>query len=394
MSAEIETPSSPRAGFDSITVDSLEGMIPLKVNAVPAARSEAPAGDAGESIRRIPSPTEPTEAHPEAKEGEEPPPPPGKPVMSRHKTIKAWFDEGEPTDYREDAKIEYKVNGTTVRKTLREILDGQSSIENTDRYYAQKKKEIESREREWGDYLKNIMEQSRQGKGLHALVKAMADQGADPIEFMRGLRTQLANEASKWSSLTDEQKKLIELEEELNYSKSRLETQAEASKREQEEQQLLQVVSQVEQQFGMPEGSWRQWYEVLQEEQQAGRVPPGDITIQQVGEFYRGTQAYVTVSETLKSLAPHVASDKEVISDLLRSYQTHGLSKEDLEDVVRELYPATPSEEEKPANGFDAERAGRNLAEKLATSPKSQSQTPSSDKETGNRTVKRARQLW
>lgn len=379
MSDELTpTPTvSPRAAFDAITADDLGGLINPNIikdsSSDAGTTTEAPETAPEEAITTPPA--EETKA--EAK--------------ATYKTIKAFLDDlPEGMELREDAKVDIIVNGVPKRMTIREMLDRQSSVENTDREYSKLRKEKEV----WANYITDILKQSNDGKALQALTKAMADQGHDPITFIRKLRAELADQASQWTSLSEEQKKLIELEEENNYHKSRLETQAEASKRKQEEEQLLGYVSQVETQYGMPPGSWHDYHEVMVTEQEAGRIPPGEITIQQVGEFYNGVQAYNVVTATVKELAPHLAEDKQVIGDLLTSYRMHGLSKEDLADVVRELY--SPKEETPAAqsNGFDAERAGRNLSEKVQASQVVQKQAPRSDGETANRTVKRPRELW
>lgn len=375
MSDELTPTStvSPRAAFDAITADDLNGLISPKLlgKDSPEATPEPVEVDSADEPVTPPAPTEKKE-------------------LPTFKSIKAFLEGQDPIDLREDAKIDVLVNGVPKRMTVREILDRQSSVENTDREYSKLRKEKEV----WANYITDILKQSNDGKALQALTKAMADQGHDPITFIRKLRAELADQAGQWSSLSEEQKKLIELEEENNYHKSRLETQAEASKRKQEEEQLLGYVSQVETQYGMPPGSWHDYHEVMVTEQKAGRIPPGDITIQQVGEFYNGVQAYNVVTATVKELAPHLAEDKQVIGDLLTSYRMHGLSKEDLADVVRELY--SPKEETPAAqsNGFDAERAGRNLSEKVQASQVVQKQAPRSDGETANRTVRRPRELW
>lgn len=379
---EETTSNSPLSGFDSITVDDFAGFIPVKSSSVGGEPSaEATAEPVAETAPETPP------AAPEAP----PPPNPEKPQVARHKVIKAFLDDlPDGMELREDAKIDVTVNGVPKRMTIREVLDRQSSIENTDREYAKLRKEQDT----FKNYLLDIIKQSNEGNALKALTKAMADQGHNPLDFIKAVRKELADQATQWSALTEEQKKILELEEENSYNKTQLERQAELARKEQEEQQLLQYVSQVEQQFGMPQGSWHDYYQVMQEEQQAGRVPAGEITIDQVGQFYRGVQDYKTVTDTLTALAPEVLADKELVGELLTNFRTNGLTREDLEDVVKELYPRKAEEAPKTeGNGFDAERAGRNLAEKVSANGL-QKQTPRSDGETAQRAVKRPIELW
>lgn len=374
---------SPRAAFDSITAEDLTGLI--NPNILNGASDSPPPEDSA------PEPEVEATETPVAEEANAPAPDKVELTKSAHKTIKAFLDDApDGMEIREDAKIDVVVNGVPRRMTIREVLDRQSSIENTDREYSKLRKEKET----WANYITDILKQSNEGQALKALTKAMADQGHDPLTFIKRLRAELADQATQWSSLSEEQKRVIELEEENNYHKSRLESQAQDSKRKQEEEQLLGYVAQVETQYGMPQGSWHDYYGVMVEEQKAGRIPDGEITIQQVGEFYQGVQAYNVVTATLKGIVPALAEDKQVIGELLTSYRTHGLSKEDLEEVVRELYSPKEETPEVESNGFDAERAGRNLSEKVPASKIVQKQTPRSDGETANRVVKRPRDLW
>lgn len=368
-----------RAAFDSMKLDAMDGMIPVKASAV-GKGEEAPANGevSGESEK-------PPEAPP-------PPPPPvapGKLLDTRvHKTIKAFFDEGDPAEYREDAKIEYKVNGQTVIRPLREILERQSGVENTDRYWA----EFQKADKNFKDYLGNIVQQTKAGKGLEAIVQAIADQGHDPVEFTKNLRVQLADGVSKWSQLPEGERKALELEEENNYYKTRLEQQAKLTKAQQEQVTAQTAVKDMETRYGIPEGTWQEYYGILNQEQQAGRFPAREITLEDVGKFYKGSQDYQTITKALSEVAPSVAGDREVISLLHEAVSAGRISYEELPDIIRASY----GEPEVPvvSNGSNAGKAERNVSEKILQTETAQSLASKTDRGTVKSPIKRPRDLW
>lgn len=377
---------SPRAAFDSFDASSLIGVKEpnslVKSEASSSSSSSEPTPSVSAEKKEISS--EPPAKLEDAKPIEQ------KLAQAAAKKMIKASNEAGSYEVPEDAKVEYKVNGQTVVRTMKEVLETISGVDNTDRYWQQFKKSQDN----WKAYIGGIVEDTKAGKGLDALIKAISDQGHDPIEIKKMLRKQLLQEAQKYLELPEEDRKVLELADENEYYRKHLEEQKSLTAKQREEQNLLQVVEEVETRYGMPKGSWSETYDFLLNAQKAGQYPAKELTVDDVGQFHRYAKNHEMVATTLSEVAPHVASDADILNDLLDIVERGGVDKDDLIDIIQAAYPA-----EQPngiAASSDAERAERNLSEKLAASAKLQSPAPKSSTGTEARVtrVRTARDLW
>lgn len=260
-----------------------------------------------------------------------------------------------------DAKITYKVNGLNVVSTMAEVLKKVSGVDNVDRLFQQFKKQEEGFKR----YVGGFIEASKTPEGaLKAVIEAVALQGHDPIEFTRNLRKGTMDYVQQWNNLTEEEKRLLDLQEENRYLHAEKESGKQKQTQTQQEAQHQQLVAQAEATYGMPEGEFERAAQFLQTETAAGRWQ-GQITYQSVGEFFKTAQAHGTVTQAIQNVMPTLLENEEAYGALINLATSASFTQKEIEDAIKEAYGTGEIKPASAATSPDDDQAVRNLNDKV-----------------------------
>lgn len=266
----------------------------------------------------------------------------GKPLENKAeavKTIKVKSGEDE-VELRSDSMVPVKVGGKTEMVPLQEALNGYSGQAHLSREFATFKKERETFEAERVDLdtaVSTAHDFLVNRKDLRGFIEYVSDaMGVDGDKLYADTVADFRKVQEEWSSLSPEERRQKELEQENQYWKQRHDQSRQAEAKKREGQALESKVLGVMQKYGITEKA--QFVARYDELVKTGAYQAEQITPELVGEYHKGIQTAEKIGTLIAEVAPGLDGKDEATTKLVRLALQNDATDEEIREVVTQMY--------------------------------------------------------
>jgi hypothetical protein len=244
-------------------------------------------------------------------------------------------------DVSSDTLVPVKVDGKSLQVPIQEMINRYSQKEHVDQLYKTMKTEKQSFESERAkiaealnksyDYLVNQ-------KDLRGFMEFLGEaMGVDAESLYSDAVGDIRKQMEEYTSLSPEERKLRELEQENAYYKKRTEAQKQAKEQAKQRQSLEAQVSQALEQSQMTKGDLvKAWDDLI-----GLGYKSDELSVEFLTNYHSNSKKIGFIEEKLKEYAPEHASNQEIIEDLATQALKLDASLEDIEEIVKQLYSET-----------------------------------------------------
>jgi hypothetical protein len=244
-------------------------------------------------------------------------------------------------DVSSDTLVPVKVDGKSLQVPIQEMINRYSQKEHVDQLYKTMKTEKQSFESERtkiAEALNKSYDYLVNQKDLRGFMEFLGEaMGVDAESLYSDAVGDIRKQMEEYTSLTPEERKLKELEQENAYYKKRTEAQKQAKEQAKQRQSLETQVSQALEQSQMTKGDLvKAWDDLVGLGYKAE-----ELSVEFLTNYHSNSKKIGFIEEKLKEYAPEHASNQEIIEDLATQALKLDASLEDIEEIVKQLYSET-----------------------------------------------------
>jgi hypothetical protein len=292
-----------------------------------------------------------------------------------------------------DTQLQVTVNGEKQKVTLHDLRESYSSKQANLTEYRKLKEERtgfekEKREtktlRDQAEWKEKQVEQVivdfstrvKQGHAMEALAELLEAAQVNPLDTIRGIRSQVIDFAVKWAELSPEERQLMDDREEIEYNKKRLTKQEKYNQTVAQQRQIDAELNQVASGLGISVGEVKELGRELQQLKTEGRIKLDNITPKDIQSYYKAKKEYEHYSGIIKDTAPALQGDPELwtrLRKLSAHYEALGEelpSREELTEVIKH-YSGSVSDTEGNGKGKRKLSFKPDSSKSAASKPKS-----------------------
>lgn len=324
---EVAEPVVVHGGDSPVGWDDLETLTETKKEAAPKKEKKAPEPKSDDSEEEKPR---------QAKKSDEP----IEKAPTPAKLLK--LKRGEETlDIASDAMVPVKIDGKTTHVPLQEAINRYSQQSHLDKMYHQYKAEKEAFETERTTISKALNKSYDllvNQKDLRGFMDYFGEAlGLDAQQLYDDALTKIKAQAEELASLTPEERRLRELEEENKYYRSRKEAQKQEFEQAKSMKQLESQVTQVLEKNGMSkEDLVRAWDDLVELGYEKESITPEFLA-----KYHGNRQKISFIESRLKEISPDAADDQSIIEELATNAIQLDASNEEIEQAIQDLYGDT-----------------------------------------------------
>lgn len=245
-------------------------------------------------------------------------------------------------DVAADALVPVKVDGKVIEVPLQEALNRYSQQSHLDKLYKTYKSEKDGFEKQ-RELMTKALERSQDlltnKKDLRGFLEYISEaMGVDGEQIYQETVGSLQKQLEELSTLSPEERKIRELEQEVTRFKSRKDAEVQAKEQAKSRAALEGQLDQVMQKHGMDKAAMVQAWDDLTK---LGHNPD-DITPEFLGSYYANTQKIQTIESKLAEISPELAKNVEAVESLATfAIQTDATAAE-IEEAIAQLYGKSP----------------------------------------------------
>jgi len=263
------------------------------------------------------------------------------------KLIKAMRGENEH-DMPEDAVFIQKVNGEDTEVTLRELLNDYSGRTDYNKKYnefGKEKQTLKEQQFQLDNRVNTFIEKSKEST-LDGLAYLAETAGADPVEFIKGLKEGLIPDLENYMNMSPAEREAYDSKQELDILKKSNDTRATQADQLKAHQELQSRVEAQVEELGLTNQEYAAAYDRLIGSQ---TIPADQIGPEAVAQWIGLENRVSVVDEALMSIDADLAEDVALIEDLVRTSLEGGLDEQATIEVINEVY-GQPSKEAQSAS--------------------------------------------
>jgi hypothetical protein len=257
------------------------------------------------------------------------------------KLLKLKSGESE-LDVASDALVPVKIDGKVVEVPLQEALNRYSQQSHLDKLYKTYKTEKDGFEKQ-RDLMSKALERSQDllvnQKDLRGFLEYISEaMGVDGEQIYQETVGSLQKQLEELSTLSPEERRIRELEQEVTRFKGRKEAEVQAKEQAKSRAALEGQVSQVMQKHGMDKAALvKAWDDLAQ----LGHNPD-EITPEFLGAYYANTQKIATIESKLAEINPELVKDTAAVESLATFAIQTDASSAEIEEAIAQIYGKTP----------------------------------------------------
>lgn len=250
---------------------------------------------------------------------------------------------GETTlDVSPDALVPVKIDGKVIEIPLQEAINRYSQQSHLDKLYKTYKTEKDGFEKQ-RDLMSKALERSQDllvnKKDLRGFLEYISEaMGVDGDQIYQETVGSLQKQLEELSTLSPEERKIRELEQEVTRFKGRKEAEVQAQQMAKSRAALEGQVNQVMQKHGMDKAALVKAWDELTE---LGHNVD-DITPEFLGAYYANTQKISAIEAKLAEISPDLAKDTAAVESLATFAIQTDASSADIEEAIAQLYGKSP----------------------------------------------------
>jgi hypothetical protein len=250
---------------------------------------------------------------------------------------KVTYSAGDQTlELDTEARFKHKVDGQEVEWTLQELLNDKSGKTAWDKKFQELSVERNSFKKERDvieNYIRGFQEVAMKGDSLGAMEYLAQMAGISPLEFKKNLRTQVQPEFEKWLQMNEEQRRVKELEDEVNYTRQQRESEAAKVKAQQSQQELDSKLKVAQEAHGFSDSDLVEAYDVL-----AGYYKPEQVTLDLITDYMRERNAVTKAEKLLEQVDTELIQNEKVLDSIADMIVKGRHTDDELLDLISATY--------------------------------------------------------
>lgn len=260
------------------------------------------------------------------------------------------------------AMVPVKVDGKVTEVPIQEVINRYSQQKHLDeiyRNYKTEKAQFDTERQKISDVISKSYEMLSQKKDLRGFVEYMSEAlGVDGQKLYSDAVEQIRQAFEEESTLTPEERRLKQLEQENQFYRQKVESERTAKTEAAKTKALETQVEQIIQTHGMDKQTFvRAYDELVQTGIEAAKVTP-----EMVGKYYSNTKLISKIESRLSDINPDAATEENIEKLATLAIQT-GANEAEIEEVIQQLYA---NEAEKKL----AKKINKTMKAKSAEGPK------------------------
>lgn len=270
---------------------------------------------------------------------------------------------GKDLEVSAQATVPVKVDGKTIEVPVQEVINRYSQQRHLDdlfRKHKTDKEQFDGERKKISDVISKSYEMLSQKKDLKGFVEYMSEAlGVDGQKLYSDAVEKIRHAFEEESTLTPEERRLKQLEEENTFYRTKAEQARTADAQAKQAKALEAEVEQTLTSVGMDKAAFVKAYDDLI----ATGMDAASINPKTVAQFYSNQRTINTIESKLADIKPELASDPATIERLATLAIQTGANDSEMEAVIEQLYA---NEAEKKL----ARKINKSVKAKAAEGPK------------------------
>jgi len=232
------------------------------------------------------------------------------------KTYKVRNGDNE-MDLRSDTKLEVIVDGKKEQVSVQELINNHSGKENWGRKFQEldkQQKTFQSSKKALEDGIQHMVELSKTD-ALKSLEYFYEVTGQNGRELMKQVKDQILKYAEEFAKLSPQEREKREMDDELQYQRSKVSKYEAERAREAQEAELSNRIQATQNKYNLDKQTFVSRYEELVKLKSEGHFA-GEVTPETVGEYHQYVVMDETVREVLNEVNPEMEDKQGAFKDL------------------------------------------------------------------------------
>lgn len=258
-------------------------------------------------------------------------------LVAEIKKLNAKFQDSE-IEIPAEAILKHKVDGEDVDVTVQDLLNNYAGkvpydkrfqeLDNDKRNFRLEKNEIQN-------YIETFNKKFEEGGTLDAMIYLAELGGKDPLEVRRQFRADAVKMAEQFSQLDENQRVILEKNEENEFLQQRLETDKSNRETELQNAQTLKEIRELQQTHDLNDEAILKMNDELIE---AG-IPPEQVTPKLMQQYLQEESAYKQAEAVLGQIDANLLQDNDAVETLKKvAIENSEFTEEDLLDIAKAAY--------------------------------------------------------
>jgi len=235
------------------------------------------------------------------------------------------------------AMVPVKINGKVTEVPIQEVINRYSQQKHLDdiyRTYKTEKAQFDTERQKISDVISKSYEMLSQKKDLRGFVEYMSEAlGVDGQKLYSEAVDKIRQAFEEESTLTPEERRLKQLEEENTFYKTKAEAQRTAEAESKKAKALESQVEQVMTKAGLDKSTFVQAYDELV---QSG-IEAAKLTPEMVGQYWTNKRTVEKIETRLSDINAELATEENIERLATLAIQT-GATEQEIEEVIQQLY--------------------------------------------------------
>lgn len=245
---------------------------------------------------------------------------------------------GKDLEVSAQATVPVKVDGKTIEVPVQEVINRYSQQRHLDdlfRKHKTEKEQFDGERKKISDVISKSYEMLSQKKDLKGFVEYMSEAlGVDGQKLYSDAVEKIRQAFEEESTLTPEERRLKQLEEENTFYRTKAEQARTAEAQAKQAKALEAEVEQTLTAVGMDKAAFVKAYDDLI----ATGVDAASINPKTVAQFYTNQRTITKIESKLADIKPELASDPATIERLATLAIQTGANDSEMEAVIEQLY--------------------------------------------------------
>lgn len=260
------------------------------------------------------------------------------------KKIRAKSGEDE-LELSQDVTFEVPIRGVKEKVTLQDLMSNYSGKTDWSQKYKDLNKDKQTFERDRdtlqkyvNDLHTKLVDEKDAMGALWMLAEAM---GGSPAKVISEFQKQIMGKLDEWKDLSEEQRRVKELEEQLALRSRQDELTTRAKQAQAVEDEMRGRVEKVIQDNGMDKEGFFELYTKLKS---SGTLKTEELTPERVAEEFKKLESEKSIESLLDDVNPDIENKAEAVTEMKKVLATYpDFTIEDLRDIAVEVYGSKSS---------------------------------------------------
>jgi len=262
------------------------------------------------------------------------------------KKLVAKYGE-EILELNPESKLTHKVDGKDVEVSVQELLNHYSGHVAWDKRFQELDKDKKTWQNKTNEVDKFVTDffnlAMTPGKAIEAFQMLATATNQDPIKFTRDLRSSILQEHQKYASLTEDERKLLDIQEETHFYDRQRQQKQQEYQREQSHLQVQRDLNAFEGKYNLGQEKTAEIYNTLTQHLVKHGRDPQTLTVKDLETYHVHDIAYTKAEDAIGKLKPDLLDSDEVV-DVVAKYVLKDLSvtPEAVESYVASVFGIKP----------------------------------------------------